>query len=331
MYLKDDLGHLPIFITGRGYNDKQYLENILMVKGWRRYTWQDLIGTSVSDTIQQNHSLEISGYVTHSNKPINKNVPVALITDSALKILNTDNHGLLNLNYEDLIVGPGKKSWMMISEKNKEDYKIEINDPYQKENQNLANQITFENRGYTLSIQNSQQQVLSDFEKRTTLKEVIITSNNSNYMHGAKGINACGDYVCVANILNCQNHLNGFKPIKGVRYLKQVIKDGVVERMEQVIYAGCTMEGNASPALIIHVINTSKEFYGADYNQPGSSQTQYVSTLFWGPAIIVQNGEATCSFYTSDISGKFNIVAQGLTSSDVLYGWNGFIVKRKTN
>ena len=325
VYLNDDLGHLPIFILQRGYTDKKYLENILMVKGWRRYTWQDLKGVSVSDTIQQNHSLEISGYVTYSNKPIKKNLPVVLISGSALKILNTDNHGLFSLNYEDLIVGPGKRSWMMVNGKNKEDYKIQINDPYQKYNQNLSNQITFENRGYNLNVQNSQQQVLSDFEKRTILKEVIITSNSSNSMHGAKGANACGDYVCVNNILNCNNHLNGgFKPIKGVRYFERF------EKMVQVIYEGCAIDDNA-PALIVPAINTSKEFYGADYNQPGSSQIQYVSTLFWKPAIVVQNGRATCSFYTSDISGKFKIVAQGVTSDDVLYGGNGFIVKTNRN
>ena len=41
--------------------------------------------------------------------------------------------------------------------------------------------------------------------------------------------------------------------------------------------------------------------------------------------------ETNLSFYTSDITGKFRIVVQGITSNDVIYGEHFFEVKPKVN
>ena len=43
-YLKHDLNNLPFKTDcfGSKESDKQYLENVLLIKGWRRYKWEDL-------------------------------------------------------------------------------------------------------------------------------------------------------------------------------------------------------------------------------------------------------------------------------------------------
>ncbi|MGV3508591.1 MAG: MG2 domain-containing protein, partial [Sphingobacteriaceae bacterium] len=45
VYLTHNLGTLPQDPEGKGINNKEYLEDMLCIRGWRRYTWQDLISS----------------------------------------------------------------------------------------------------------------------------------------------------------------------------------------------------------------------------------------------------------------------------------------------
>ncbi|WEK18605.1 MAG: hypothetical protein P0Y49_17595 [Candidatus Pedobacter colombiensis] len=51
-YLASSLTALPPYSITRGYEDLRYMDDILLVKGWRKYTWQDLMQTKPSDTIK---------------------------------------------------------------------------------------------------------------------------------------------------------------------------------------------------------------------------------------------------------------------------------------
>jgi uncharacterized protein YfaS (alpha-2-macroglobulin family) len=95
-------------------------------------------------------------------------------------------------------------------------------------------------------------------------------------------------------------------------------------------YSGCSGGQLQEGMLAFTTIYTAKEFYGADYTVINPTEVDYLSTICWKYGIRVNSqNEAEVSFYTSDITGKFRIVAQGLTSTDVVYGEESFVVKKK--
>jgi hypothetical protein len=81
--------------------------------------------------------------------------------------------------------------------------------------------------------------------------------------------------------------------------------------------------------LKINGINYSKEFYGEDYTKLNLSQPEYQSTIFWKHACFINSkDETTLRFYTSDITGPFKVIIQGITANDVIYGEKEFNVRK---
>jgi hypothetical protein len=67
-----------------------------------------------------------------------------------------------------------------------------------------------------------------------------------------------------------------------------------------------------------------------DYKDP--QEPAFFSTIYWNYGLILNgNKEANLEFYTSDITGKFRVVVQGITNNDVIYGEHYFDVKPKAN
>lgn len=70
-----------------------------------------------------------------------------------------------------------------------------------------------------------------------------------------------------------------------------------------------------------------------DYSDPqrlASRKPDFRHTLYWNPAVVVPDGSSatTLTFYTSDLSGTFRVVARGFTASGAsLYGESFFQVK----
>ncbi|OQP46859.1 hypothetical protein A4H97_04875 [Niastella yeongjuensis] len=42
-YLQSSLQHVPDYTNGEGYKNEDHLEKVLLVRGWRRYTWQEVL------------------------------------------------------------------------------------------------------------------------------------------------------------------------------------------------------------------------------------------------------------------------------------------------
>ena len=78
--------------------------------------------------------------------------------------------------------------------------------------------------------------------------------------------------------------------------------------------------------LACHVVY--KEFYVNDYKDP--NEPAIASTLYWNYGVLLKaNEKKVISFYTSDISGKFKVILQGITNNDVVYKEYHFEVKPK--
>ncbi len=319
VFLNHDLGNLPRDPAGRGYDNKDYLEDIMLVKGWRRFTWQNLIQVA-QDTLAV-QSLQVTGKVTYNNKPLKKPVQFTVIRDSLFELLTTADDGSFNIQENQLLTTEGRTILTSVNQKNKIGYTIETDNPFMEINQGLADQFEIQNSQVALLIQNSSDQQLKGMERTIALQEIVVDGNKSDYsLYGMRGAgpNACGDFVCSFGILNCSNHVSGRAPIKGQRY-------------GNVVYRGCILEGSSNEIMTIFKLNpvfTSREFYGVNTDSAGLIEPQFLSTLFWRPGLMNnEKGETEFSFFTGDITGKFRIVIQGVGLQDMIYGEQSFDVK----
>ncbi len=73
-----------------------------------------------------------------------------------------------------------------------------------------------------------------------------------------------------------------------------------------------------------------RQFYAPRY-VPGnrlSRAPDIRATLFWEPEISMENGQDSLSFYTSDLSGRYHIIVEGISESGkICYGMGMFDVK----
>ncbi|WP_379088791.1 hypothetical protein [Pedobacter sp. UC225_65] len=215
--------------------------------------------------------------------------------------------------------------FLFVNDKNKLAYEININDPYLKVAEQEAKKLLTEASISPSTLLNNSELVIKGDEKTIRLKEIVVTNkkdNSFNFTQGLQGSNACGDYVCRYNILNCPNHVgdpSNTQPIAGKTY---------ASGGRSVFYAGCTTVSPEEKQFLypINGIHLHKEFYLNDYKEP--LEPAFFSTLYWNYATLLQTGkEATLSFYTSDIKGKFRVVVQGVSNKGVVYADQFFEVK----
>jgi hypothetical protein len=153
------------------------------------------------------------------------------------------------------------------------------------------------------------------------LQEVVVKAQNKGIYNGwAVGANACGDYVCIVGILNCPTHVNhpkNTKPVNGEHYMYiWVGEDGreYYDPRRRKAYQGCSREATLG-LKPLEGIYKSRRFYGVDTSAGNLTTPQYLSTLFWQSEVIVQKDRAfEFSFFTSDITGRFRIIVQGISN-----------------
>jgi len=333
VYLKHELNELPLNENYMGNSpvNKTCLENILLIKGWRRYTWQEMAKTNITDTALQQRSLFFAGKVTHLGEPLKKSIRFIVMTDSTTITSTTDEKGAFKLNNNQIITDENKKVRFLIMTRNENDFILNVDDPYIKINQLAANEL--QSRSSGLSLQNDNEALaLKGFEHAIALREVKVKGVKDNSLLNSSSAekimpteNECGDYICMFGILNCPNHkgfANNIIPVVGEYY---------IIRGRKVKYFGCTPFSPKNKNIelsAIQGIKYSKEFYGSDYSVVNPSQPEYLSTLFWKHLVKVNPvNDTQLEFYTSDITGPFKIVVQGVTEKDVVYSEKEFSVK----
>lgn len=321
-YLNNELNYLPTSLKGIAYKEKDYIEQALLIKGWRRYKWQDLERLAAKDTLSVIDSLRLYGLVRKNNKALNTQVTLGTFGSMSISLINTNAIGAFELKNEDLIIGAEtKKLYLFVNGDKMFNHEIQINDMYQKTSSQIARTVVNESPILPSTLQNNTELVLKSNEKLIRLKEVVINNKNDNGFNYLRGANACGDYVCVYNILNCRNHIGDFgnkHPTAGRYYLTNG---------KMTLYTECSPK-NLKGFYLVNAIHTPKEFYLNDYKEP--QEPAFFSTIYWNYGTIVNaEKETEISFYTSDITGKFRIVVQGITNKDVVYAEHFFDVKSK--
>ncbi|GAB2692111.1 hypothetical protein GCM10027037_14330 [Mucilaginibacter koreensis] len=313
VYLNHALGTLPFNNKGRAYASMQFIEDVLLVKGWRRYSWKEAMTTQAQDTLQNNRSTVFTGNITRFDKTLKKPALVNILAGGALKQITTDAAGNFTVSAEDLISEDGKKLLITANAAEKNNYITHMTDPYEKLNRTVADQLLAEEAQPALDMQNSTSMALNGMQKNNLLKEVIIKARKDNSITASNKVYLGREvdyYVCIYNIMNCPNHPPG-TPGTIVYYTTNSLPLAVLR------YEG---------------INLGKEFYGSDYSQINLSTPEYYSTVYWNHAVwLTHNKEAELSFYVSDLTGNFRVIVQGLSNNGILYAEKDFSVSNIGN
>ncbi|NCI49922.1 hypothetical protein GWC95_08315 [Sediminibacterium roseum] len=310
--------------------NRQHLEDILLIKGWRRYTWQELETTKASDTLQSFGEIEFSGNVT-SKKKIDKPLALSVASDGNADIINTNNKGEFTVARENLVTGPGKKVYFSVGGEFQANYTVNLDDPYHAMAVKLGKTLAYDDPDAFLTEKNSEALVLKTGENAETLQGVTVTASKKEEPFTIEfksatlvGRNDCGDYVCGFGILNCNNHQEGFMPVKGNSY--RLPFGGFT------IYAGCTtmpMDADKTYVKALSGIYTAKEFYKPDYAQLAPSEAVLQSTIYWNYAVPVLNGKLPeLSFATTDVTGNFRVIVQGITTKGAIHAEHLFAVSK---
>ncbi|PWS29242.1 hypothetical protein DHW03_05325 [Pedobacter yonginense] len=309
-YLENELNPLPQNLLGVKYDDEKYLEDILLIKGWRKFKWPEE-KESLSNEEKEVSEYEYVGKITRNKKPLSKVVSVQTFAGYNINSFNTDSTGRFLLPTQALLAEDNTKVWLTLSDQKYAGYTIKLTDP-SDEIKSIQKNIRFQQN--TLDVN-----VIPKFSEQITsvagikLNEVNIKKTKDTqfgFNNAVLGVNSCGDYVCVANILNCQNHMVGTMPVKGKSYYSN-------GRM--IVYAGCSENEDKPNFVFLNKINVAKEFYMADLTN--KNEPINFPTLYWNYQFQINKaGQNSLKFTTGDLIGDFDLIIQGISENGVVYG-----------
>ncbi|HTE09770.1 MAG TPA: hypothetical protein VK645_02350 [Chitinophagaceae bacterium] len=307
------LQELPPPPHSKWYTQKDFLENVLLVRGWRRYSWAALY-TAPQQAV---HSPLLSGFIISRRKNKQEGL-INILGDGATAFqLPADETGRVYFSYNQLAVSQDRQLIISAVTKNESNLRVKMSDPFLAIADSIAGSTDFKIINATKFAQYSQDLLLADLVRQKQLANVTVVAkkNQGDRWIGTGRVNECGDYVCSYNILNCTNHIDAMNntfPVVGHMY----VVNGLLS-----VYNGCRLrdpEKTDSVPLAYDGIKLGKEFYPEDFSKKTSAYPENLSTLFWSPGLYFnKNGIATCSFYTGDITGKFRIVINGTTGEDL--------------
>ena len=309
-------------------NSAAAIDTVLLIKGWRRYLWQD---SSIITHPTNLKKLVITGQIRNRDRSkVKSPQTVALIRKQKgnLQMLQTDNRGFLTIPQAAVMATPEDKNDISLKVSGRGSTRttvVQLTDPMEKVNASMPRKpFTTQNFVAKTSVQNSKDlQMEPDGSFNKTLETVVVKARNRYFankysLHDDRYSNYCGDYVCFNNILNCTLHPNGVPPIIGQEYYS---------RGEKIIYTGCA--GDTLRDKIVPVY-TSRGFYGMDsLILTNLDETVFMSTIYWNPFVIHNKTQAApIKFYTSDQPGKYLIAVQGITETgEVFYADRVITVK----
>jgi hypothetical protein len=113
--------------------------------------------------------------------------------------------------------------------------------------------------------------------------------------------------------------------VEGNRY-KILNVTGV--KLEDIVYTGCH-ETEYQYSLSVKGIYYTMQFYPSDYAQFNPPEPEFLSTIYWKHMVKISPEAANeVSFYTSDITGPFKIVVQGVSENGVVSAEKTILVNK---
>ncbi|WP_029284762.1 hypothetical protein [Pedobacter sp. R20-19] len=289
------------------YNE---LNNMLLVKGWRRYQWPT---ESLPNIKPKLTSLEYTGEVLKNKKQLKTPIALNIFAGSNINVVNTDDTEKFMLAAEDLLSEDRGRVWLSIGDKSYTNYEVSLHDPLKEIKKEVMSLKISMPINKTVEVNDLDQSI--NITNGIKLNDVVIRHKKDDLIKFAEsGPNRCGDYVCRYNVLNCLNH-TGFPdnraPVKGKSYTQSV--GGVI------VYSGCMIHEDKPNLRILKGISLARDFYLSDISN--KSEPISLATVYWNYQVALSKSESTkLVFNTGDLTGKFKIIVQGITLGGVAYG-----------
>lgn len=307
---------LPV-VNGRTVDNKAFMEQLLMM-GVSKETKQP------HSSVDSNTSLlQVKAHLKIENKKPKRPEELLLFMDTAFAMIETDSSGVVTLTPELITTEQGKRILLALNKSGDKLFSIELNKQFIDIANGLAQQHSFEHPVLARAVV-AEELPKDDIPGIKRLKEIVVTAKPKNDLYGTgpggNGANECGDYVCIYTILNCPNHFNDAlnKPPKnGDRVYT------TTSRTTKIIYTACTNMRNGNfnrNTLKVPGIYVTKDFFGVEQEQKDMAEPEYRSTIFWRPGLVIKPGVNTeLTFLTSDITGPFKIIVQGITNDGSVF------------
>lgn len=307
------------FLDGDNYFNSlagSNLDALMITKNWRQSRWEDVLKYIAKGKIVRLKNADgVVGYLKPLVKKPRKVKQLMMMSSLQLFPIEVDQNNYFSIASADLIRDRSVKQYLLMNTDLAYDYEISLLN-YSKE---FDEKIVFSNALFipeTFNTLAQYQDVKQSFNKGVIqLKEVKIKDSNALTSENKaypiyKSLN-CNDMVCMYNILNCRNHPGCCSPPV----------DGAVYNLNgrAVIYHGCQPSVDEKTHILLKCISIAKQFYLPNYDKNPSQEPELHSTIYWNPNLVTDaQGNATFSFYTSDITGDFTINAQGVDAYTIL-------------
>ncbi|AXY74765.1 hypothetical protein D3H65_12565 [Paraflavitalea soli] len=305
---------------GRWFDEAEQIERVLLTRYWTKYKWESDINTAKQGLVVTALSND-TGIVYFNRQPVKKPVRMALMSGRNSQTFVTDATGRFELPYDLLKVDPGQKVTLLLcgSTNKSKNYEVEIHPG----NENIDTRLSradYPAANYIpAELSYLEQQLL-----KKAMPAVFVTAKKKDDLEAIPFFRSvtCRDWVCMNNILNCNNHPIGYAPVTGARYN---YNNGFPVR-----YMGCELNGPGEAGSFVKLVNGisyPKEFYVADYTKFNPAAPEVLSTLFWSYKTITnEKGEASLQFSTNDLDGRFTCVLQGYSDEGPLSARTSFRV-----
>ncbi|MET0242917.1 MAG: hypothetical protein ABW174_05600 [Flavitalea sp.] len=307
--------------------DQEYMEDLLLVKGWSKYTWQEFAQAANTPRMVSSLPDTLRGQVKKRFGKIKSPITLSIIGKNRFSTILTDNTGRFSIPRNELLSPTKETLTMIVTKQAPETYEISFDRTDLNYNRIIGNAVRYQFNESNISTSASAYKVV-EFESVKMLDEVVVKSSKDKKIYGFSvdldELVNCYDYVCMNNVLNCTEHVIGSKPVPGSQYYTA---DG------PIIYRNCINKiapkwRDRDAGIKIPAVYFTKEFYPLDETKISDESPQLLSTVYWDHKVNVNSKTASrIEFYTGDITGKFRIVIQGITSNGPLYAEEFITVK----
>ncbi|HAQ19817.1 MAG TPA: hypothetical protein DCR40_11370 [Prolixibacteraceae bacterium] len=337
------------------------LDLLMLTQGWRKYIWSDSNLKSSGETKEKIIFDDISGkiYYPRSKKKIPKEQLFVLAfspnIDSTKLIISADSLRKFTVSAEMLKewendyvylkpFGPYEsklkmKSWDPLAMPEYH-FNIQLTDPFETINRTMKLvEVSYPLAG-SITEKTDTSGLYSVESGVVRIKDVSIKGKRAKIIRGkylgtldSIAYNA-DDYICRMGVLNCPRHdrneIGTIVPTQGKQYSYIIDYNTPMERTRIITY----WRNKYNEADLLKVNNLwrikayygKREFYKPDYDKETGEVLvpDFRNTLFWEPSVITdENGEATLSFFCSDINTDFVGRVEGV-SEDGLSGAGTF-------
>jgi hypothetical protein len=352
--LKGRIYNPSYYFNNYGKNRDESLDLLMMTQGWRKYIWSETNLERYPKPQKQIIFDGIKGELTiHSIwKKIRKEQSFVMAfspdMDKKSVLVPTDSLGVFIIPPKFLKTYEGYFIYLKPFGSQESKPTIAITDPFETINFVMKANVMEYPLSSLVSEAGVHAEIFSSNAGVVRIKDVTIKGQMGNTIHGKyMGMldslakldmeNSNQDYVCTSNILNCPHHQGSMfnkKPIEGETYDTQLPNGQWVK----ITYHYTTKVLTEEDLLKMNNLSRVKPYYAnREFYQPNydkEKETPFIldfrNTLLWEPSIFTnEKGEATVSFFCSDINTEFVGRIEGV-GGDGLLGTEYFkIVVRK--